>query len=56
MHCTELGLASFLPGGFTAIAVINPPEKKLPKRTSVHRLQFLMKCNLQYVNISVFES
>ena len=29
--------ASFLSGGFTAMAVMNPPEKKIEKRTSVHR-------------------
>jgi hypothetical protein len=28
--------ASFLSGGFTTMAVINPPERKLAKRTSVH--------------------
>ena len=27
--------ASFLSGGFTTMAVINPPERKLAKRTSV---------------------
>ena len=27
--------ASFLSGGFTAMTVINPPERKLAKRTSV---------------------
>ena len=27
--------ASFLSGGFTTVAVINPPERKLAKRTSV---------------------
>ena len=27
--------ASFLSGGFTTMAVINPPESKLAKRTSV---------------------
>ena len=26
-HCTEVGFASFLCSGFTAVAVINPPEK-----------------------------
>jgi hypothetical protein len=26
---------SFFSGGFTTMAVINPPEKKLAKRTSV---------------------
>ena len=37
-HCTEVRFASFLSGGFTTIAVINPPERKLSKRTSVHWL------------------
>ena len=35
MHCTEVHFASFLSGGFTTMAVINPPERKLVKRTSV---------------------
>ena len=30
-----MGFASFLSGGFTTMAVINPPEKKLANRTSV---------------------
>ena len=29
-------LASFLSGRFTTMAVINPPERKLAKRTSLH--------------------
>ena len=32
---TEVPFASFLSVGFTAMAVINPPERKLAKRTSV---------------------
>ena len=32
----EVRFASFLSGGFTTGAVINPPERKLAKRTSVH--------------------
>jgi hypothetical protein len=28
--------SSLLSGGFTTMAVINPPERKLGKRTSVH--------------------
>jgi len=32
---TEVRFASFLSGGFTTMAVINQPEKKLAKRTSV---------------------
>jgi hypothetical protein len=37
-HRTEVSFASLLSGGFTYMAVINPPERKLPKRTSVHQL------------------
>ena len=35
VHCTEVRFVSFLFGGFTTMAVINPPENKLAKRTSV---------------------
>ena len=35
LYCTEVCFASFLSGGFTTMAVINPPERKLAKRTSV---------------------
>ena len=35
MKCTEVRFTSFLSGGFTTMAVINPPEKKLAKRISV---------------------
>ena len=35
-HCTDMRFDSFLTGGFTTMAVMNPPEKKLEKRTSVH--------------------
>ncbi len=34
-QCTEVRFASFLSGGFTTMVVINPPERKLAKRTSV---------------------
>ena len=37
-QCTEVRFASLLSGGFTTMAVINPPEKKLANRTSVHWL------------------
>ena len=36
LHCTEVSFASFLSGGFTTMAVMNPPEKKLEKSTSLH--------------------
>ena len=39
-QCTQVRFASFLSGGFTTMAVINPPERKLAKRTSV---QWLIK-------------
>ena len=32
----EVRFASLLSGGFTTVAVINSPEKKLANRTSVH--------------------
>ena len=38
VHVTELRFASFLSHGFATKAVINPPERKLAKRTSVHVL------------------
>ena len=37
-ECTEVRFASFISGGFTTmapVAVINPPERKLAKHTSV---------------------
>ena len=35
-HCTEMRFVSFLSCGFISAIVVNPPEKKLTKRTSVH--------------------
>ena len=32
---TDVRFVSFLSVGFTTMAVINPPERKLAKRTSV---------------------
>ena len=34
-HCTEMRFVSFLSGGFITAIVVNPPERKLAKRTSV---------------------
>ena len=36
MHRTEVRFTSFLSGGFITAIVVNPPERKLAKRTSVH--------------------
>ena len=35
-NCTEVRFASFLSGGFITAIVVNPPERKLAKRTSVN--------------------
>ena len=35
-QCTEVRFASLLSGGFTTVAVINPPKKKLANCISVH--------------------
>ena len=35
LQCTEVRFASFLSGGFTTMAVMNPTERKLAKRTSL---------------------
>ena len=36
VQCTEMPFASFFSGGFISAIVVNPPERKLVKRTSVH--------------------
>ena len=36
LQCTEVRFASFLSGGFITAIVVNPLERKLAKRTSVH--------------------
>ena len=41
MQCTEVRLASLLSGGFTNMAVINPPERNLAKCTSVQWTLFI---------------
>ena len=35
LQLTEVRFAGFLSGGYTTMAVINPSERKLAKRTSV---------------------
>ena len=35
-HCTEVRFASLLSGGFITAIVVNLPERKPAKRTSVH--------------------
>ena len=35
IHCKEVRFANFLSSGFITAIVVNPPERKLAKRTSV---------------------
>ena len=42
LHNTEMRFASFLSGGFITAIVVNPPERKLAKRTSVHKDAFIL--------------
>ena len=42
--CTKVRFASFLSDGFTTMAAINPPERKLSKCTSVHCLKIMQGC------------
>ena len=34
-NCTEVRFASFFSGGFISVIVVNPPERRLAKRTFV---------------------
>ena len=47
--CTEVRFASFLSGGFITAIVVNPPERKLSKRTSVQwsKLHFNLDAQLK---------
>ena len=42
VHCTDMHFASFLSGGFTTMAAINPPESKLAKRNSVQCVKLIL--------------
>ena len=35
-HCTDVRFASFFSGGFITAIAVNPPSRKLARRTSVH--------------------
>ena len=37
LHYIEVRFSSFFSGGFITATVVNPPERKLAKRTSVHK-------------------
>ena len=46
-NCTEMHFACFLSGGFITAIVVNPPEKKLAKRTSVQWPNLCLGLNVQ---------
>ena len=46
VHCTEVRFASFLSGGFITVIVVNPPERKLAKRTSVRWSEMIPELEL----------
>ena len=39
LQCTDVRFASLLSGGFITAIVVNPPERKLAKRTSVQCME-----------------
>jgi len=47
IQCTELRFARFFSGGFITAIVINPPKRKLAKRTSV-------QCDYFFFNFVAF--
>ena len=51
---TEVRFASLLSGGFTTMAVINPPEKKLANPTSVCSGLQIFFNHPEYSNSSIF--
>ena len=53
VKCTEVRFASFLSGGITTKAVINQPERKLAKRTSVKWVVKNKIVNLYYLLILI---
>ena len=46
-QCTQVRFASFVSGEFITVIVVNPQERKLAKRTSVHWSKFYFCFNSQ---------
>ena len=42
VNCTEVRFAIFFSGGFITAIVVNPPERKLAKRTYMHWVSYLV--------------
>ena len=55
-HCKEVPFASFLSGGFITAIVVNPLERKLSKRTSVHLSKDWYICKIVNSLVSNFAS
>ena len=55
VHHTDKGFVSFLSGGFTTLAVVNRPERKLAKRTSVHCQIFIYSLSLRELHQNLTE-
>ena len=55
-HCTEVRFASFLSGGFTTMAVMNPPKKKLKKRISVQCLVVASKNLFNHHRVTIIKN
>ena len=55
-HCAEVRFASFLSGGFITAIVVNPPERKLVKRTSVQFRLITMFLYLNAISNSAFQA
>ena len=53
LQCTEVHFASFLSGGFNTATVVNPPERKLAKRTSVQWTDHSQIANLGILTLSL---
>ena len=51
---TEVRFASFLSGGFTTMAIINPPERKLAKHISMHCTEPLQYKFINFQKVSFF--
>ena len=45
-HCTEVRFASFFSGGFITAIVVNSPERRLARRTSVHCTKVVWKLRM----------
>ena len=50
LQCTEVRFASLLSGGFITAVVVNQPERKLAKRTSVHCSSALLWAKIRCQN------